>query len=116
MKGVDKLLKDNYYVLFRGRQMRGSNLALENFGYKMSVVTRDYRHKQSDYSKATANPSIHLTKTADVSSVTVWELENDVSPLSDNLAAYKYLLLSKPLSDYEGEEEYFKSLNTDFTQ
>uniref|UniRef100_A0A3B0MMM3 Ribonuclease H2 non-catalytic subunit (Ylr154p-like), putative n=1 Tax=Theileria annulata TaxID=5874 RepID=A0A3B0MMM3_THEAN len=70
IRGVDKLLKDKYYVLFRGRQMRGSRLALEDFGYNMSVVTKDNRHKESNFSKNTSTESTYLIKTANISSIT----------------------------------------------
>ncbi|UKK01945.2 hypothetical protein MACK_001298 [Theileria orientalis] len=98
LKGTDKLLREKYYLFFRGRQLRGSELALDELGYKMMIVEVNKPVKASDLTKHDCVESKTLRMTSKVCSLTLWELEEDVSPVSVNVAAYRYLSLSKAVS------------------
>lgn len=112
-RGADALLRGAYYVFFRGRQLRGSELALDELGFRAALVEPGEPARASELARAESVESRGLRELAEVSRLTLWELEQDVSPTSPNVAAYRYLALSRALGGFEGEEEYVSRFRAD---
>lgn len=112
-KGTDPLLRSDHLCNFlRGRSLRGRQLNLDALGHRMSVV-------EVGKGSTTENPLLRnknipfkcLTEKEGVASITIWNKDEDMSPMDANLAAYKHLLIASAVSDYSGERQFIEGHN-----
>lgn len=112
-EGTDRLLgRERLCNFLRGRCLRGCRMDLDALGCRLSVV--EVSKSQSRDNKIVRHASIPcqlLTEKEGVASMTLWEQDKDISPLSANVAGYKHLLMASPLSDHTGEMEFVMGLD-----
>ncbi|GFE54914.1 transcriptional regulator, putative [Babesia ovis] len=108
--GTDPLLsKERLCTFLRGRCLRGSSLELSRIGYRMSIVEPSASLGQSAFTKHPSVTSYTIQETTAINSLTLWDRDRDISPLSPFLEGYKHLYVASSLCDYSGELDYIQS-------